>query len=276
MEQGAKIERGYVCLTCGYALRGLNESGTCPECGKPVQDSLRIALLEESEARHVRRLALGAALAFWPAVAIVLMWIGLIAAEVERLELGAWEYAVVLPVAGFVAGWWLLTTAEPGRADERPSLRVLVRTSLIVSVVTGVLNAAAEGSVAWWNEIASLIADAVLLAALGVCVWAGMRHVRRLASRSAFLYKWSVRLSRLGAGWILVALLQLTMELLYDRWLRSQPEAVTQSLALEPMSLAAAGMTTITVLYTLAMLSLYMAVTGVLWRQLRRVKPRAA
>ncbi|MHC4946835.1 MAG: hypothetical protein ACYTG1_01040 [Planctomycetota bacterium] len=36
-----KAGRDAVCVGCGYALRGLPVAGCCPECGAPVDESLR-------------------------------------------------------------------------------------------------------------------------------------------------------------------------------------------------------------------------------------------
>lgn len=40
--QSTQIEEDWPCVSCGYNLRTMNVSGRCPECNKPVDESLRI------------------------------------------------------------------------------------------------------------------------------------------------------------------------------------------------------------------------------------------
>ena len=37
----------YRCLGCGFDLSGSAVGGTCPECGRPVQESLRVATAKQ-------------------------------------------------------------------------------------------------------------------------------------------------------------------------------------------------------------------------------------
>ena len=45
-----------LCSSCGYVLDGLNQAGQCPECGKPISDSIGTERVppdwETSESRH--------------------------------------------------------------------------------------------------------------------------------------------------------------------------------------------------------------------------------
>src|SRR5512143_3355421 len=50
------------CDACGYNLRTLQATGTCPECGAAVLDSIRSDDLRYAPANWVRRLGWGATL----------------------------------------------------------------------------------------------------------------------------------------------------------------------------------------------------------------------
>lgn len=55
--EGVNFDRP--CVGCGYNLRGLRMDGACPECGKPVADSLRGHLLRFASAEYVESLHRG-------------------------------------------------------------------------------------------------------------------------------------------------------------------------------------------------------------------------
>ncbi|MEM1355502.1 MAG: DUF6688 family protein [Planctomycetota bacterium] len=40
LKPSAGIDTDLVCVTCGYKLRGLQPGGACPECGRPIAESL--------------------------------------------------------------------------------------------------------------------------------------------------------------------------------------------------------------------------------------------
>ncbi|MFB3104805.1 MAG: hypothetical protein ACE1ZA_07745, partial [Pseudomonadales bacterium] len=82
------------CITCGYDLRSLPIEQSCPECGTPIELSLRGDLLSQSDPGWVARLARGQSL----------LVLGV------RLCLIVIVCAIVIPVSlGFVLGFGLGT-----------------------------------------------------------------------------------------------------------------------------------------------------------------------
>ena len=61
-QAGSVIEVDTECIHCGYNLRGLTNEGRCPECGSPVDDSLRGNLLRHADPDWLDRLRFGASL----------------------------------------------------------------------------------------------------------------------------------------------------------------------------------------------------------------------
>ncbi|MCK4658284.1 MAG: hypothetical protein KAV82_02075 [Phycisphaerae bacterium] len=53
-----------VCVSCGYALRGLQRTGVCPECGFPIRESTRSDVDWNVNAQWVARLHRGSVLLF--------------------------------------------------------------------------------------------------------------------------------------------------------------------------------------------------------------------
>ncbi len=57
MPDDGLIRRSLPCAGCGYDLRGLVESGLCPECGRSAADSVRAVSLVNAPLDHVAHLA---------------------------------------------------------------------------------------------------------------------------------------------------------------------------------------------------------------------------
>ena len=111
------------CVGCGYNLRGLRRAGDCPECGKPVAETIKARAGLFGDAAWIRRMAMGCDLLLiapvWVPVVAVLG--GAMAAALGALShVAATIGFVVLPlgILGVVAfGAALLTSPEPGETD---------------------------------------------------------------------------------------------------------------------------------------------------------------
>ena len=137
------------CRGCGYNLRGLSPAGRCPECGRPVRDSLAGNALHAADLAWLGRLVSGASL----------ICTGLLFSLLTLLAVGVPVSAVIgnaplmpilllpLVLAALTAsltlvGAWRLTTREP---DHHPGSGAFSRR--------------------WCVRLASLATTAVLLSA---------------------------------------------------------------------------------------------------------------
>lgn len=138
------VVRGRVCLSCGYDLTGLLSDAFCPECGAPVERSLRGNLLRYSSPDYVRTLRTGVLIAEIAALAAagvtlmpigggLLQGVGVSPRATEMLSRGASIIVTIL----MLVGWWIFSTPDPaGIGDDRSTTpRKLLRVSLIIEMV---------------------------------------------------------------------------------------------------------------------------------------------
>lgn len=153
--EGVRLVDDRPCLRCGYNLRGLMDTGTCPECGSPVRESLRGNLLRYAAPEYVGLLERGARLVWWSIAVVLLMIIfgivaGVIAAGAGGPVGPAWGgttigslFPLVMLASSALGllGWWLLSTRDP--ADQRDSAansRQVLRATLVISATCALLN----------------------------------------------------------------------------------------------------------------------------------------
>jgi hypothetical protein len=155
------------CLVCGYSLRSLAVAAQCPECGTPVERSLRGIYLGYSSPDYVRTMRRGITLV----EASLLLQIALIACAVVVSSVAAFGGALTAaktgkpPLAGMAAswqmaqqiagslvklmtllGWWMFSTPDPALMARDPGFksRRLLRAFLSVSVVMSVAGLVAS------------------------------------------------------------------------------------------------------------------------------------
>lgn len=148
------------CINCGYNLHRLEKDGRCPECGTPIERSMRGNVLVYSSPEFLRRLRLGIQIIFWGligrAAILALGIVGGIAMAIVMATRG-WGsmgegIAVLVQIAliaidvlvgaAIVLGWWLLSTPDPAipQEDQRNRLRWWVRTLAVVVGIAAIMN----------------------------------------------------------------------------------------------------------------------------------------
>ncbi len=140
------------CLSCGYDLSGLPETGVCPECAAPIERSLRGNLLRFASPAYLKTLRTGATLALVASILYTFDWI-------PRLALGAlllWLRVDltealgaafnISALAAMLFGWWMLSTPDPAfiGADDSRDWRVRLRWLLPFAATVILCNAIAR------------------------------------------------------------------------------------------------------------------------------------
>ncbi len=193
--------RGVVCATCEYELSGLDPGGVCPECGTPVERSVRGGLLVDSPRAHawtLRRGALVIVTAVAGQVAIFIVSLALGVAATPPAGQGSSGPFVALTLASTVAtlgallGWWWLSEPSKGTqaADPGSTRRAWLRTAIVLQGATVTLSAAtglagplvSPGGAAALAAIGG-VAIAVYLIAAVTQFFASMAYLRWLGPR---------------------------------------------------------------------------------------------
>ena len=165
------------CRHCGYNVRGMEVTGSCPECGAVVENSIYGDYLQYASVPWLKKVRSGFTLLLW---GIVVQLVGGIAGVIvfagNPVLMETWALA-----AGLVAlvGLWRLTEPDPVDriAIERPvdvKARRLVRAALLVSVGLQVArigcSAGVMGGAAVLLELMTKIANLTVELAQLTCV----------------------------------------------------------------------------------------------------------
>ncbi len=214
LEADGHVAGDQPCVHCRYDLRTLAAGGLCPECGRPVADSLRRSDFECAPVAWLRELASGAK---WLMLACMATLVSLLMALGSALgsrsggpgfeTLLACDMvlgAILAPLAGLI-GVWRITRRDPrtlGRAEGLsvrratrvslvPTGALVLGTACLVFDWAGMRLTTAE----FWLPGAAVIVSLIVLPAL--LLW----HVERLLRRGG-----SQDLGQ-SARWLLVLLL---------------------------------------------------------------------
>lgn len=203
------VPPGLLCRRCAYDLVGLDVGGVCPECGKPIEQSLRGDLLRDADVEYVRTLEQGVLLVLLGVYATftshVITWSLVVVARSTGAP--AWAAPVIRTsslLALFAAaclsvwGWWRFSEPDPGlgSGDRSQRARLLVRiTALTTAAATliGSLTRVLVGTSATiWDALMirnpPTVVATGLIELVGVCAWivlffSGMHYVRLMAMR---------------------------------------------------------------------------------------------
>ena len=191
------LDRSQPCVKCAYDLRGLPLDGVCPECGTPVQDSLRGWLLRYASPEYRRKLGLGLSIVLNGILAMVVLTILQMVAGFSGWRGGGFDTGMHIVNFGLaiamIAGYWFMTEPDPGYTGlEKPnSARQVLRTAVlaqaglnllsVVLVLTGAMSTSPTG-------VTAATAFVLLLGFAGLVAWAvqffaTMRYMRWLAGR---------------------------------------------------------------------------------------------
>lgn len=207
------LPHGLRCRRCSYDLAGLDIDGVCPECGKPIEESLGGDLLAHADLTYVKSLHRGvvmiqfgilgsllatlASMAYWfthstsagQFAASDLIHIGLLAIH----TFGGAAASVVA-----VIGWFWFTIADPGLSENergqglRRFLRVVALTTGAATLLTAVLRVTFGTMATAWNGlmvnnppevVVVAFVQLALHAAWIVQFFAGMAYLRWMAQR---------------------------------------------------------------------------------------------
>lgn len=177
------IDSNTLCVSCAYNLRGLTVDHNCPECGTPINRSLRGNLLEFCDPKWVSRLATGAGLtlaACWCLAAAIVLLIVLV--SIGGAETPVWLALHLVTTSLFVLGAWLLTSPDPRdhMQDAPGRAKRLARVGLCVVLGEDSLLVA---SAMWFKQGTQLL---ILLRTVTAVAWMIVfcTHLRHLATRS--------------------------------------------------------------------------------------------
>src|SRR5581483_2177022 len=131
---------------CGYNLRGLTESGRCPECGLDIIESTQISLLMNSDRAWARRLTRGALLIVISPVIYTLYVYAEVGSGLASLYEGAESLdafftnvarpLLLISVASLLTGICMFATPEPG-AGTCPPTRAMNWFIRVCALLTG-------------------------------------------------------------------------------------------------------------------------------------------
>ncbi|MFG0251970.1 MAG: hypothetical protein ACF8NJ_03755 [Phycisphaerales bacterium JB038] len=195
-----RLEREDVfCRQCGYNLRGLTPEGKCPECGTPIERSLRGNLLVYSSPEYLTKLHQGVFLILAAIVAqiiltvlaIVLMAaVGLQGASTAGVQLVLNGLGIAVSVASWY-GWWLFSSPDPafvglerGNAARRVVRVAVMLIAALTIAQTGMSYAVNSGTAVSTLSLALLTLVGLLsLAASATMFFASMLYMRWLTPR---------------------------------------------------------------------------------------------
>lgn len=197
------------CVTCGYNLRTLAESGVCPECATPVRQSTQGFLLSYADPKWVGRVANGLLLTIIGVggglgMSVVFLALGLaiaVLASASAPSMGLFQtLSWSVPLVAFAAvltgaiGLFRLSTPDPRDAlatsglTARRWIRIgltVVPLLLLTYAAEALINALRPGGSILYvaNLIVQILGSVCIIALLAIVPPAVVRHLAELMRR---------------------------------------------------------------------------------------------
>lgn len=180
-----------LCRSCGYDLRGLIATSTCPECGRPVGESLDAPLLRHADPawlrsidrgiRHVNT-AVNWGLALLFVAPLLIDWAGRFAGKLPgNLDVGITVLLFIIPSALAASGFWRLSEPGEGAYSQRGWSRAVLRILGPVVLPLWLWCGFFAGAIAAWPAVAVQINRATAQLIALVVLWAMLARLTFLA-----------------------------------------------------------------------------------------------
>lgn len=214
-EVEAATTEGRFCVGCAYQLDGLPVDGTCPECGTPIELSLREPTLANTSPEYLRTLKSGLSFVLNGILLMIMVQVLTMVATLATMAApgSIGSVTVIAQFAGLgvalliIIGYWKYTAPDPSQvaleksSAARKVVRVVVASQAAVSflaVVLGLMTpataqaaAAAGGAMNPGGMV--ILAFTAVLGIAGLVLWAVqffsvMRYTRWIAARVPDLF----------------------------------------------------------------------------------------
>lgn len=140
------------CRNCGYNLRGLKRDENCPECGRPVMQSLMGDALVYSSPEYVTNVLRGLSAVIAGYLLYFVGIVGGISVGIHAgmatggnlppwIEIGITIFFMLASMV-MIAGWWLFTSPDPALAptETRQVARRWIRGAAIVQLTLTIID----------------------------------------------------------------------------------------------------------------------------------------